>query len=159
MYYYFQILYYQRHKEIYKHTILFEDVIQDPKKEIKRIFDLMKISHEHLPGALESLKEDSQRGTFGPRGRRPKVSDKEYAYLDSWVVYMGGDPRVTCQMDLDTMRQILDINDVPQYNLGPVKKMSERLVELQAKPRKQEERIPHQEESKTETTCNCMYDA
>ena len=34
---------------------------------------------------------------------------------------MGFDPRITCQMDLDTMRQILDIDDVPQYDLGPVK--------------------------------------
>ena len=67
-----QITDYQRHKDIYQHTILFEDVIADPEREIKKIFDLMDIGHEHVPGALESLKEDSQRGTFGPRGKRPK---------------------------------------------------------------------------------------
>ena len=38
---------------------------------------------------------------------------------------MGYDPRITCQMDLDTMRQILDIDDVPQYDLGPVKNIGE----------------------------------
>ena len=68
----FQITDYQRHKDIYQHAILFEDVIADPEREIKKIFDLMDIGHEHVPGALESLKEDSQRGTFGPRGKRPK---------------------------------------------------------------------------------------
>ena len=69
---FFQISDYQRHKDFYKRAILFEDVIADPEKEIREIFNIMEIGHEHVPGALESLKEDSQRGTFGPRGKRPK---------------------------------------------------------------------------------------
>ena len=80
-----------------------------------------------------------------------QISDEEYAYLDSRLADVGMDPRITCQMDLDTMREILDIDDEPQYNLGPIKKISwtvseeeKGLVELLAgnrRPQKEEEEV------------------
>jgi len=167
-----QISDYQRHKDFYKRAILFEDVITDPEKEIREIFNIMEIGHEHVPGALESLKEDSQRGTFGPRGKRPKISDEEYAYLDSRLRDVGMDPRITCQMEIDTMREILDFDDKPQYDLGPIKKISwtvseeeKGLVELlsgrqvqeeevivhNVQEKKEEEGVVQQKESKIES--------
>ena len=103
----FQITDYLKHKDLYDLAIFFEDVIADPEKELKKIFDLMDIDYKHVPRALETLKEDSQRGTFGTRGKRPKVSDKEYAYLDSYLRSMGVDKRITCKMDLPTLKEVV----------------------------------------------------
>ena len=103
-----------------------------------------------------------------------QISDEEYAYLDSRLADVGMDPRITCQMDLDTMREILDSDDKPQYNLGPVKKISwtvseeeKGLVELlsgrhvqeqqeevivhNVQERKEEEGLVQQKESKIES--------
>ena len=41
-----------------------------------------------------------------------QISDEEYAYLDSRLVAAGVDPRITCKMDLDTMREIVAV----EYN-------------------------------------------
>ena len=38
-----------------------------------------------------------------------QISDEEYAYLDSRLVAAGVDPRITCKMDLDTMKEIVAI--------------------------------------------------
>ena len=88
-----------------------------------------------------------------------QISDEEYAYLDSRLADVGMDPRITCQMDLDTMREILDFDDEPQYNLGPVKKISwtvseeeKGLVELLSgrRPEQQEEVLVHNVQEKKE---------
>ena len=101
-----------------------------------------------------------------------QISDEEYAYLDSRLRDVGMDPRITCQMDLDTMRQILDFDDKPQYDLGPIKKISwtaseeeKGLVELlsgrqvqeeavlvhNVQEKKEEEGVVQQKESKIES--------
>lgn len=98
---------YLRHKDVYDLAIFFEDVIANPESELKKIFDLIEIESIHLPKALETLKKDSQRGTFGTRGKRPKISDKEYAYLDSYLRACDVDDRITCKMGLDTLKEVV----------------------------------------------------
>ena len=98
---------YLRHKDIYDLAIFFEDVMSNPERELQKVFDLMEIEYIYLPKALETLKKDSQRGTFGIRGKRPKISDKEYAYLDSYLRSCNVDDRITCEMDLDTLKKVV----------------------------------------------------
>ena len=101
-----------------------------------------------------------------------QISDEEYAYLDSRLRDVGMDPRITCQMEIDTMREILDFDDEPQYDLGPIKKISwtaseeeKGLVELlsgrhvqeeevlvhNVQEKKEEEGVVQQKESKIES--------
>lgn len=98
---------YLRHKDIYDLVIFFEDVMANPESELQKIFDLMEIEYKYLPKAIETLKKDSQRGTFGARGTRPKTSDKEYAYLDSYLRSCDVDDRITCKMDLVTLKNVV----------------------------------------------------
>jgi len=98
---------YLRHKDMYDLAIFFEDVMANPERELKKIFDLMEIEYIFLPKALETLSKDSQRGTFGTRGKRPKISDKEFAFLDSYLRSCDVDERITCEMDLDTLKKVV----------------------------------------------------
>ena len=90
-----------------------------------------------------------------------QISDEEYAYLDSRLRDVGMDPRITCQMEIDTMREILDFDDKPQYDLGPIKKISwtaseeeKGLVELlsgrQVQEQQQEQVLVHNVQEKEE---------
>ena len=107
-YSYSQMMDYLKHKDQYDLAIFFEDVVSSPEQEIKKIFDLMNIDYLHVPKALEALKEDSQRGTFGPRGKRPKISDEEYVYLDSCLRSCEVDERITCKMDLESLKELVE---------------------------------------------------
>ncbi len=57
------------HKEIYKGAILYENLIENPEKEVKKIFELIGIPEKHVPTALKALEKDSQNGIFGDRGQ------------------------------------------------------------------------------------------
>ena len=107
---------YLRHKDKYDLAIFFEDIVSNPEQEIKKIFDLMNIDNLHVPKALEALKEDSQRGTFGPRGKRPKISDEEYAYLDSCLRSCEVDESITCKMDLASLKELVEVNKAVEVN-------------------------------------------
>ena len=37
---------------------------------------------EHVPAAMEALKTDSQKGTFGKRGNKPKVDRADLDWAD-----------------------------------------------------------------------------
>jgi hypothetical protein len=50
---------YMEHKDIYSRVIFYENVAEDPRKELLSIFDLLGVDHEHVDLALEALKHDS----------------------------------------------------------------------------------------------------
>ena len=58
---------YRKMKPKYVATVIFEDLVMDPKKEIENLFDALKVSKDHLNYSLEALKIDSQQGIFGKR--------------------------------------------------------------------------------------------
>ena len=59
--------------------VLYEDLTEDAEREARKVFKLLGLSTEHMPTALEALKEDSQKGTFGPRGVHAVITDEHYA--------------------------------------------------------------------------------
>ncbi len=70
-------------KDIYHQVILYENLVAEPEKEVKKFFKTIGISEDHVPGALEALKTDSQKGTFGKREEKPVISDQMWQRLDS----------------------------------------------------------------------------
>ncbi len=102
-----QLTDYLRHRELFDMVVFFEDVIADPEKECKRLFKYLDIPMNRVPAALEALKEDSQQGTFGKRGKRPKITPAMYVKLDQYLRDLDMPPEVTCQMSLDTLKSIV----------------------------------------------------
>ena len=48
------------YKDIYDIVILYEDLIADPTKVLKDMFNKMKVDLDAIPFAIEALKKDSQ---------------------------------------------------------------------------------------------------
>ncbi len=46
------------------------------------MFQLLGLNTEHIPAALEALKEDSQQGIFGPRGDIVVITDETFSKVD-----------------------------------------------------------------------------
>ena len=62
-----------RHRDDYDLIVLYEDIKADPVAVCKRLLEVCEVPEEHIPLALEALLSDSQGGTFGKRGAKPKV--------------------------------------------------------------------------------------
>ncbi len=78
---------YWKCKEIYDHILYYENLSENPEREMKVVFSLMKIPHEHLESAISGMKKDSQNNTFGKRGqgRSYEMSTETLAYLDDYM--------------------------------------------------------------------------
>ena len=68
-----QIEDYLKHKDEYDAVIFYEDIVSDAESVCKKLFDLSNTDYKYVPQALEALKTDSQKGTFGLRGAKPKT--------------------------------------------------------------------------------------
>ncbi len=81
------ILAYFENKDLYDHVILYENLSKNPEAEVTKMFDIMELSHDHIPKALGALKKDSQNGTFVKRGAAksvvvdPKILDLYNDYM------------------------------------------------------------------------------
>ena len=62
--------------------VLYEDIKDDPEAVCKRLLEVCEVPKEHIPLALEALQSDSQGGTFGKRGAKPKVDLKFFKPAD-----------------------------------------------------------------------------
>ena len=47
---------YRKHKTKYLLTILYEDIQENPEKEVLRLLNALKIHSHHMSAALEALK-------------------------------------------------------------------------------------------------------
>lgn len=64
-------------------TIFYEDLISNPKDIIAKMFDILKISPDHVEKALQALEKDSQNNLLAPRGKPKKeLSDKDWEDFD-----------------------------------------------------------------------------
>ncbi len=77
---------YMRCKEIYDYILYYENLAENPEREMKEVFRLMKIPQEHLQRAISGMKKDSQNKTFGKRGqgRSYQLSPETLAYMDNY---------------------------------------------------------------------------
>ena len=58
-------------KDIYDHVITYEDLVQDPAKEMGKIFELLNVDKEHVSHSLQAMIKDSQNNR-GFQGGRPR---------------------------------------------------------------------------------------
>ena len=93
-------------KDIFQKRMIYDDFVADPEGNIKDIFEIMELDSKHLPLALEALKEDSQKGTFGRMGNSHIIlTDEDIAPCDR-VFKEAGLP-ITCKMPMDDFRKII----------------------------------------------------
>ncbi len=75
------------HKDIYEHTVLYENLVNNSEEEVKKIFQLCDIPEKYIPLALKALQRDSQNGMFGGVGQN-KTKQMDKALLDFCDSYM-----------------------------------------------------------------------
>ena len=75
-------------KHLYDHVLMYEDIVQDPEREIKKVFDVMSVDYCHISKAKEALKHDSQQGILGKRGNE-ELDDKDIKDVDSLFIEYG----------------------------------------------------------------------
>ena len=68
-----------RSRDDYDLVVFYGDILSNKEKVCKELLEVCEIPLEYIPEALDALKSDSQKGTFGKRGNKPKVDP---AYLD-----------------------------------------------------------------------------
>ena len=75
-------------KHLYNHVLMYEDILQDPEREIIKVFNVMEVDHEYIDNAKEALKNDSQKGILGKRGNEA-LDEKDIAEIDGLLVEYG----------------------------------------------------------------------
>ncbi len=97
-----------RKPKIHSMVVFFEDLVSNPEQECRRLFQHMNIGLEHVTAALDALKQDSQKGTFGARGVRPKISEEEFDELESYLQSLPGDPRLSCHLSAESYKNLVN---------------------------------------------------
>jgi len=64
--------------DVFDDLILYEDLLENPRREIGKMFKLLKIPDEHMESAMKALNVDSQQGYFGQRGHIQTSKDGEF---------------------------------------------------------------------------------
>ena len=62
--------------------VFYEDILANPEDVCKKLLKVCDISLDYVPKALEALKSDSQKGTFGKRGNKPKLDQADLEWAD-----------------------------------------------------------------------------
>ena len=47
---------YRKHKSKYLQTIIYEDIQEEPEREIQKLLDVLRIPSSHVPSVMEALK-------------------------------------------------------------------------------------------------------
>jgi hypothetical protein len=107
MHYVVALHHYLKHKNLFKAVILYEDLVENPEREMKKLYKLMALSEKYLKESIEATKIDSQLGVLCQRGHTDewdhchawtKVNDL-FSYFDL--------PMIKHDMPLDDFRRIL----------------------------------------------------
>ena len=68
-----QISQFMRSRDDYDLVVFYEDIISNKEEVCKKLLEVCDIPMEYVSEALNAFKSDSQLGTFGKRGEKPKV--------------------------------------------------------------------------------------
>ena len=71
-----------RNRDKYDLIVFYEDILAEPENVCRNLLEVCGISSDHVPKALEALKSDSQKGTFGKRGQKPKLDCADLDWAD-----------------------------------------------------------------------------
>lgn len=101
----FQISSFLRHRENYDLIVLYEDILTDPEEVCKKLLEVCDVPLEYFPKAMEALETDSQKGTFGKRGDRPKASKHSLDLAD--MVFTECGLPIKSNMEVDAFRKLI----------------------------------------------------
>ncbi len=76
---------YFENKDMFRKVVLYEDLSSNPKEEVGKIFNVSGVSQEHVPLALEALKNHSQKAAV------PIFASKEKTTLDEDLIKKFGE--------------------------------------------------------------------
>ena len=97
---------YANAKHIYKHVVLYENLVSNPEREAKKLFSVLNISEKYIPAALEALKQDSQKSTFGKREDKPMITDDKWEKQDE--ILQTFIPQLRCSMTKDEFKSVFN---------------------------------------------------
>ncbi len=101
---------YTEARHIYKHVVLYENLVSSPEEEAKKLFTVLNMSHKHVPAALEALEQDSQQGTFGRREEKDPLPPEMWKRLDE--VFSSLNLRLSIDMSLEDFKAAVFKNNV-----------------------------------------------
>ncbi len=84
--------------------------MSNPERECRRLFAALGLSKEHVGGAVETLERDSQGGTYGKRGERPKLSEELVGELASYLATLRTHRDISFKTCPDHFRTVVALN-------------------------------------------------
>ncbi len=75
------LLTYTEARSIYSHVVLYENLVEDPEGEARRLFGALGVPEDHVPSALEALKQDSQKSTLVKTQEKLVIPDETWSRL------------------------------------------------------------------------------
>ena len=100
-----QISSFLRHRNDYDLIVLYEDIIKDAEDVCKKLLKVCGVPLEYVPRAMEALKTDSQKGTFGKRGDKPRASQSALDEADKVFAECG--LPIKSDMEVEEFRNLI----------------------------------------------------
>ena len=94
-----------RHRDDYDLIVLYEDILDDPENVCKRLLEACDVPLKYFSRAMEALKTDSQQGTFGIRGERPRAT--RHALDLSDLVFKECGLPIKSNMEVEEFRKLI----------------------------------------------------
>ena len=94
-----------RHRGDYDMIVLYEDILEDPEGVCKELLEVCNIPPKYVPRAMEAFKTDSQSGTFGRRGDKPKASRSALDQADKVFAECG--LPIRSDMEVEEFRRLI----------------------------------------------------
>ncbi len=95
-------------KDIFKHVVLFGDLVGSPGVEVEKLFNAMDVPLLHKNKAMSAFERDSQSGKFGHLGEKMTVSEtmweKVQNIFDQYYTGLGRD------MTMEEFKRVLQKN-------------------------------------------------
>ena len=101
------MLHFLRHKNIYTHSVVYEDLMKNTKDELKSLFEKVGIPAEFVAYAIKALKFDAQKGTFGKRGTTKLFSETDWEKCDE--IFKDIDVPITKDMSIEQLRELMKL--------------------------------------------------
>ncbi len=83
------IVAYFDNKDLFSDVILYENLSKEPKKEMEKLFDIMEVSHEHIPAALSAMKKDAKDGMEFKKSQDVELKPGLLTTYDSYLEKAG----------------------------------------------------------------------
>ncbi len=95
-------------KHIYRHVVLYEDLVENPEAEVGRLFEAMGVPHDMWSEAMGALQTDSQNRKFGDRGETVRLGARNWRRVEEILsLFRTG---LTRDMAMEDFRRLLELS-------------------------------------------------